>query len=145
MTLGKQQYDWLTNTLETSQAEFKFVFIHQLTGGSGKDSRGGAEAAEFFEWGGCNEAGINEFAQKRPGWEMPIHDLLVKYGVDVPQPGTSKNSISDALSYGYKSGVTLPSAGFIRVVVGPKEALVEYVKCESDGTYTIPNVYQITK
>lgn len=166
-TLGKEQYDWLKNTLATSQAEFKFVYIHNLTGGIGKDSRGGAEAAEFFEWGGLNEAGTDQFAQMRPGWEMPIHDLLVKYGVDVvfhghdhfyaeqekdgiiyqlvPQPGTSKNSVSDALAYGYQSGVILPSAGYVRVVVNENEAVVEYVKTAFDGSYSVPNVYRITE
>lgn len=62
-TLGKTQYDWLKNTLLNSKADFKFVFIHNLTGGISKDSRGGAEAADFFEWGGQNENGQDEFAK----------------------------------------------------------------------------------
>ncbi len=82
-TLGKTQYDWLKNTLANSKADFKFVFIHNLTRGIGKDSRGGAEAADFYEWSGKNENGIYEFSKMRPGWDMPIHDLLVKYGVNV--------------------------------------------------------------
>ena len=32
-TLGQQQYDWLTQTLENSHAKYKFVFSHQMVGG----------------------------------------------------------------------------------------------------------------
>jgi hypothetical protein len=56
-TLGREQYEWLSETLETSQAEFKFIFVHQLVGGMGKDGRGGAEAAMYFEWGDYNLGG----------------------------------------------------------------------------------------
>ncbi len=165
MTLGKTQYDWLRNTLSDSKAAYKFVFIHNLVSGSGKDSRGGAEAAQYYEWGGLNESGSNEFSKMRPGWELPIHDLLVKHGVDVlfhghdhfyakqekdgvlyqmvPQAGTPGTSVNDAPDYGYKSGVLLPSAGFLRVVVSPEKAVVEYIKTESDGSVTIPHVYSI--
>lgn len=166
MTLGKTQYDWLKNTLESSNAKFKFVFIHQLTGGIGKDSRGGAEAAEFYEWGGSNESGVDEFSKMRPGWDMPIHDLLVKNNVNivfhghdhfyakqekegvvyqlVPQPGTPGNSVNDAYSYGYKIGTFLPSAGYIRVVVSSEEAVIEYIKTEENTAFSIPNVYSIS-
>ncbi len=165
-TLGKTQYDWLNDILSNSQADFKFVFIHNLTGGIDKDSRGGIEAAEFFEWGGHSENGLDDFPKMRVGWEMPIHDLLVKYGVDVvfhghdhfyakqdldgivyqlvPQPGTPGNSVYDAESYGYKSGTMLPSAGFLRVVVSSDHAIIEYIKTEVDGSFTIPNVYSIS-
>jgi predicted phosphodiesterase len=165
-TLGKTQYDWLKNTLANSKADFKFVFIHNLTGGIGKDGRGGAEAAEFYEWGGKNENGIDEFPKMRPGWDMPIHDLLVKYGVNVvfhghdhfyakqekdgiiyqlvPQPGTPGNSVNDAASYGYESGVLLPSAGYIRVVVSDSKAIVEYVKTSPQGEgQIIPDSYEV--
>lgn len=164
-TLGKTQYDWLKNILADSKSDFKFVFIHNLTGGISKASRGGAEAAELYEWGGKNENGIDEFSKMRPDWDMPIHDLLVKYGIDavfhghdhfyakqekdgmiyqlVPQPGTPGNSVNDASSYGYESGVFLPSPGYIRVVVSPQKAVIEYIKTESDGKFSIPNVYSI--
>lgn len=162
-TLGKVQYDWLKTTLENSQAKYKFVFIHNLTGGSDKDQRGGAEAAQFFEWGGNNLAGVDQFEQMRPGWSMPIHDLLVAnhvtavfhghdhfYGKQeldgityqlVPQPGTPGNSISDAANYSYENGVFLPSAGHLRVVVANEKVVVEYVKTKIDGSFTIPDSY----
>ena len=64
-TLGKVQYDWFRNTLENSNAKFKFVFIHNPIGGISKDSRGGIEASVFYEWGGKSETGVNEFSSRR--------------------------------------------------------------------------------
>ena len=60
-TLGKDQYDWLKQTLENSNAKFKFVFAHHVTGGVPYEYvstigpgyvRRGADAAPYFEWGG---------------------------------------------------------------------------------------------
>jgi hypothetical protein len=54
-TLGREQYDWLKNTLEASDAKFKFVFLHHLVGGFDNpygSSRGGALYSDYFEWGG---------------------------------------------------------------------------------------------
>lgn len=50
-TLGKHQYDWFRQTLESSKSKFKFVFSHQLVGGSGKEGRGGTEFADLYEMG----------------------------------------------------------------------------------------------
>ena len=77
-TLGEDQYHWLQQTLESSQARFKFVFIHHLVGGSDSGGRGGVEAAGFFEWGGKSLNGQRDFQAQRPGWEMPIHQMLVE-------------------------------------------------------------------
>ena len=82
-TLGVEQYQWLERTLETSQARFKFVFIYQLVGGADNQNRGGAEAAPFFEWGGKNPDGTDGFAQHRPGWPAPIHQVLAQHHVNV--------------------------------------------------------------
>ncbi|MFM7809363.1 MAG: YHYH protein, partial [Planctomycetota bacterium] len=81
-TLGKAQYDWLAETLAKSKAKYKFVFTHHLVGGvGGTEARGGVESAPYFEWGGKNADGTDGFKARRPGWAMPIHDLLVKNGV----------------------------------------------------------------
>lgn len=166
-TLGKTQYDWLKNTLETSKAKYKFVFIHNLVGGYGKDARGGAEAAKFFEWGGYSSNGNYEFDKMRPGWGKPIHELLVdnnvtavfhghdhfygKQNLDgiiyqlVPQPGTPGNSVYDAAQYSYKDGVFLPSAGHLRVVVSDSKVVVEYIKTsiQNSENKNIPDAYTI--
>jgi len=77
-TLGTNQYYWLKSTLETSTAKYKFVFAHHLIGGSwDTQARGGLEFSPYFEWGGLNTNGSSGFAAHRPGWPMPIRDLLL--------------------------------------------------------------------
>ena len=151
-TLGADQYQWLKRTLEGSRAKFKFVFIHHLVGGADEQCRGGAEAAPLYEWGGKKPDGTGGFAQNRPGWPAPIHDLLVKNKVnivfhghdhfyarqyldgivyqEVPQPGYPGNGKAprSAAEYGYASGTILGSSGHLRVTVSPASALVEYIR-----------------
>ncbi|MEZ6142818.1 MAG: metallophosphoesterase [Zavarzinella sp.] len=150
-TLGKVQYDWLAKTLAASKAKFKFVFIHHLVGGLDDSGRGGSEAAILYEWGGKGKSGENEFQAKRRGWDMPIHQLLVKYKVSavfhghdhffarqelddipyllVPQPGHSGfERLRNAHEYGYIRGDFLPPSGHIRVTVTKEKAIVEYVR-----------------
>jgi hypothetical protein len=75
-TLGREQYDWLAQTLQKSRAKYRFVFLPHLVGGQGKEARGGAEASAWYEWGGNSPEGEALFGQKRPGWPMPVHALL---------------------------------------------------------------------
>ncbi|MBU3728164.1 MAG: YHYH protein [Phycisphaerales bacterium] len=155
-TLGREQYDWLQRTLEQSDARYIFVFIHHLVGGvGGSESRGGVESVPFFEWGGLNADGSAGFAQHRPGWPMPIHEMLVKHGVSavfhghdhlyvhgqrdgihyqcVPQPGNLAGNTRSASQYGYASGVIHGSPGHVRVHVTPSDAKVEFVRTAIDG------------
>jgi hypothetical protein len=150
-TLGKERYGWLKSTLESSNAKYKFVFIHNLVGGSDKDSRGGIEAAPYFEWGGKNADGTYGFDQQRPGWGVPIHELLVQNHVsavfhghdhvfvkqeldgivyqEVPQPSITKyDNAGLAAQYGYSHGVVLSSSGFLRVSVTPQQVTVDYIR-----------------
>ncbi|MFN7669325.1 MAG: YHYH protein [Planctomycetota bacterium] len=155
MTLGRAQYDWLAATLQRAKAPWKFVFIHHLVGGRGKASRGGAEAAPFFEWGGANADGSAGFAQRRPGWPLPIHDVLRQHGVAavfhghdhlyvraerdgivyqcVPQPGNPRGGTRTAEEYGYTSGTVLGSPGHLRVDVSPTTVDVAYVRSAVEG------------
>ena len=153
VTLGAEQYQWLKKTLESSKAAFKLVFIHHLVGGANRDGRcrGGVEAARFFEWGGRAADGRCAFGEKRPGWPMPIHQLLVRNRVDivfhghdhffakqeldgivyqlVPQPGAQERGrVRVAESYGYTHGTILSSPGHLRVRVAPGGLRVEYVR-----------------
>lgn len=154
-TLGREQYDWLKETLENSTSRYKFVFVHNLVGGYGKDARGGAEAARFFEWGGSNSDGSYGFDKMRPGWGKPIHQLLTENGVNavfhghdhfyarqeldgiiyqlVPQPGHPGNDVKNAASYSYMDGLFLPPAGHLLVAVSGQEVKVEYVKSSSEA------------
>ena len=155
-TLGREQYDWLMKSLESSTAKYRFVFIHHLVGGvGGSESRGGAESSPFFEWGGLNADGSPGFAEHRAGWPMPIHDLLVKHGVQavfhghdhlyvhsqrdgvqyqcVPQPGNLSGNTRSATQYGYASGTLFGSPGHVRVIVAPQSASVEFVRTTVAG------------
>ena len=77
--IGDEQYAWLKKTLETSKAKYKFVFAHHVLG----TGRGAVEVSTNYEWGGKDPKGISTFANERPNWELPIHDLMVKYGVSI--------------------------------------------------------------
>ncbi len=150
-SLGLPQYQWLKTTLEQSRARFKFVFIHNLLCGD-QAARGGVEAAPFNEWGGKNADGSDGFRQHRPGWEMPVHQLLRRNQVAavfkahdnfyarqeldgivyqmVPQPCFAGNDrIRDLENYGYKQGKFLGNSGHLRVTVAPGQVNVDYVRC----------------
>ena len=150
-TLGESQYAWLRRALEESKAAYKFVFLHHLVGGVPPHARGGIEAVPFWEWGGKGRSGEDEFAAHRPGWEVPIHELLVRHGVSivfhghdhmfikqdldgivyqlVPQPGHPRSgNTRSASEYGYLSGETQSSSGHIRVRVGRDGVRADYVR-----------------
>lgn len=155
MTLGREQYDWLARTLRGSTARHKLVFIHQLTGGLDASARGGAEAAMLYEWGGRDAAGKDDFAARRPGWEKPVHALLVETGVGivfhghdhffarqaldgviyqlVPQPAHRNCRNHQAAEYGYRQGDFLPNSGHLRVSVAPDRLTVDYVRTADES------------
>lgn len=145
LTLGDAQYHWFKQTLEQSKAKYKFVFAHHVLG----SGRGGVDEANLYEWGGKNKSGDWEFDQKRPGWDLPIHQLMTKHGVtiffqghdhlfahqeldgivyqEVPMPADQ-----GYVAYNddrYLSGVKLPNAGHLRVTVSPEQVKVDYVRC----------------
>ena len=154
MTIGSEQYHWLERTLKNSTAPFKFVFIHQLTGSYHESGRGGAEAARYQEWGGLDVDGRDVFYQYRPGWRVPIHQLLAEQGVAavfhghdhfyarqeldgvlyqlVPQPAHRNQRRHQADEYGYKDGLFLPNSGYLRILVHPEKVIIEYIGSESD-------------
>ena len=155
----------MATTLAASTAKYKFVFVHNLVGGLDGQMRGGIEAAPFFEWGGKNPDGTNGFAQKRPGWALPIHALLVQNRVtavfhghdhlyakqdldgivyqEVPQPSASNTNSGASLasSYHYASGTILSSSGHLRVTVTPSAVTSQYVRAwlSPDETATRKN------
>ena len=155
-TLGETQYRWLERTLEARKGRFTFVFVHHLVGGGTPEGRGGVEASRFFEWGGRDLDGQETFAQHRPGWRTPIHDMLAKRGgvvvfhghdhlyvhgerdgvvyQEVPQPGHPRPSTRSAEEYGYRSGTILPGSGILRVEVSPATVTVQYVKADTQGS-----------
>lgn len=161
-SLGKAQYDWLKATLQVSRAKYKFLFLHHLVGGI-DSARGGIETAHRYEWGGKNADDTEGFAAKRPGWDMPIHQLLVAnkvsavfhghdhfYGYqqldgivyqECPQPGTANFSTASANDGKYVQGTILPNSGYLRVTVSPENTKVEYVRAAlpNQETATLKN------
>ena len=144
LTLGDAQYQWFKRTLEQSRAKYKFVFAHHVLG----SGRGGVDECDLYEWGGRNKRGDWEFAQKRPGWELPIHQLMVKHGVTIffqghdhlfcrqERDGIVYQEVPMPADHGYQtyneeryqSGVKLPNSGHLRVTVSPENVKVEYVR-----------------
>jgi len=144
VTLGDEQYRWLSKTLSESKARWKFVFCHHVLG----TGRGGVERAPFFEWGGQDRNGANRFTEKRPGWELPIHPLMVKYGVTIFFQGHDHifaHQELDGVIYqscpnpadptytafnreAYQSGTMLPCSGVMQVKVSPDKVEVDYLR-----------------
>ncbi|MFO0936350.1 MAG: metallophosphoesterase [Gemmataceae bacterium] len=168
LTIGNEQYHWLRKTLEGSKAKFKFVFAHHVLG----SGRGGVEGSDFCEWGGKpkNKGVSGDFRKKRPGWELPIHQLMVKHGVsiffqghdhlyarqerdgviyqEVPLPADPGYSTYNEDAY--TTGTKRANSGYLRVAVSPEEAKVDYVRCwlpkdesEKQKTGSIAHSYTI--
>ena len=144
ITLGNEQYHWLEQTLQQSKSKYKFVFAHHVLG----TGRGGVEEAGLYEWGGRSKRGDWEFDRMRPGWRLPVHALMAKYGVSIFFQGHDHlfaRQECDGIVYQevpmpadpfyltrnddrYLSGVKLPNSGFLRVTVAPEKVTVDYVR-----------------
>jgi hypothetical protein len=144
ITLGDQQYQWLSQTLRESKSKFKFVFSHHVLG----TGRGGVEVAGRFEWGGDDQRGVDRFAQMRPTWEKPIHDLMRDTGVTIffqghdhlyarqelegviyqSCPNPADPTFTAFNREAYRSGDIRPNSGHLRVSVSPEKVRVEYVR-----------------
>lgn len=146
-SLGFPQYTWLKNTLETSNAKYKFVFAHHIRG----QGRGAKTNAKLYEWGGYEQNGINyTFPQNRPGWAKPIHKLFVDNGVniffqghdhlfahevldnityqEVPMPSDTTYQIGVLANADAYTADTLDGSGHIRVTVSPECVKVDFVR-----------------
>lgn len=147
-TLGEAQYQWLVRTLEESDAPFKLVFAHQVTGGTNDYGRGGRLAAKSFEWG----AGPKALAKHRPGWPRSIHRVLADTGVTaflhghdhvfafepaldgvsyitVPQPGDAQYDQGHGPRSDIAEGSTvLENSGYLRFTSSPGSLSVEYIR-----------------
>ena len=143
-TLGDEQYEWLRKTLSESREPVKCVFLHHLHG----TSRGAKELADLYEWGGQDRKGRQMFKSKRPYWSMPVHELLVKYGVTAVFQGHDHIFASqdkDGVAYitcpmpgdpGYNAynkdafriGETFPNSGHVRAGVRANSLTIEYIR-----------------
>lgn len=152
-TLGLQQFTWLKQTIENSQAKYKFIFAHHMTGGaSDYGGRGGAVPATLVEWGGYDVDGITwGWDTRRPvsQWgSKPVHQIMVDnhvsaffHGHDHEYAYEKRDGIvyqclpaAGFAGYGFNSYSVgtytlkvLPSPGHLRVTVTPAQATVDYV------------------
>ncbi len=146
-TLGETQYKWFKKVLEESNSKYRFVFAHHTLG----ETRGGINTAGFFEWGGYNSNGTTwGFDFYRPGWGVPIHQLMVNNKVNiffqghdhifskemldgivyqaVPMPSDSTYTIGMTDNGSAYTGIKLDGSGHLRVTVAPSGVTVDYVK-----------------
>jgi hypothetical protein len=165
LTLGRQQYEWLKSTLEGSSAKYTFVFSHNLIGGLNMrgQMRGGIETVKYLEMGGYNLDGTWGFDEARPGWEIPIHQLLVAHNATIyfhghdhlyvhqeldgvvyqetPVPAIRglNDASNSATNFNYNHGTVANGGGYLRVSVSPEEVKVDYVRTflpeEEDENY----------
>jgi len=117
-TLGDDQYEWLYQTLSSSNALYKFVFIHHVTGGvfgTPKEAGGGGapKYSRYFEWGGYEPSGEYNYAERRPGWTHgSIHEMLVKYGGSVVFRGHDHLYFQEPLDSVVYNTVMKPSVAY---------------------------------
>jgi hypothetical protein len=146
-TIGKQQYDWFKSILKNSNAKYKFVFAHHVLG----ETRGGIIPAGLFEWGGFEQNGTTwGFDKNRPGWEKPLHQLMVDNHVSiffqghdhlyareeldgiiyqtVPMPSDSSYTLGMIANADAFSGLKLPGSGHLLISVSPDSVKVDFVQ-----------------
>ncbi len=144
MSIGDEQYKWLKDTLEQSEARYKFVFCHHVMG----TGRGGIEMAHLYEWGGKSRDGTWQFDEKRPGWDKPIHQLMVDNGVTIffqghdhifarqeldgvvyqSVPNPADDTYQAFNREAYRTGDVLPNSGHLLVTVSPENVRLDYVR-----------------
>lgn len=130
ITMGAEQYAWFKRVLESSHAKYRFVFEHHVLG----SGRGAAVILHQYEWGGYDKAGTTyQFPSKRPGWDKPIHQLMVENRVtiffaghdhlfareqvdgvtyqEVPNPGDNTYTAFNSDAYG-PAKINLPGARY---------------------------------
>lgn len=145
-TLGEEQYQWFRRTLASSNARHKFVFAHHIRG----QGRGAKSMVNGAEWGGYNSKGVWQFSDQRPGWEAPIHQLMVKYGVNIffqghdhlyareevdgivyqetPMAADSTYEIGVLANADAYTDLTLDGSGHLRVKVSPDSVVVDFIR-----------------
>ena len=64
-TLGQQQYDWLTQTLENSHAKYKFVFSHQMVADPEPDGLRGRSRLRARRGPGCRLLRVGRQERRR--------------------------------------------------------------------------------
>jgi hypothetical protein len=169
-TLGSQQFNWFKQVLQGSNAAYKFVFAHQMAGGSDDyGGRGGAVPANLVEWGGYNTDGSTyawDANRAVAQWgSTPVHQMMMannvsaffhghdhQYGYEVrdgivyqclPAAGFSGSGFGSYVEGGDYTIRAMPSPGHIRVTVTPTQSTVEYVSSATDTNGEVVHSYII--
>jgi hypothetical protein len=153
VTLGDTQYAWFKQTLETSNAKYKFVFTHHVLG----TGRGGIELANEFEWGDAKDLAAHRT------WDKTIHQFMVDNHVTIffqghdhifarqeldgviyqtlPEPANPFYSWENEDAY--TSGDKFPNSGHVRVTVSPDSVTVDYVRSYLDKPDEVAFSYSV--
>ena len=153
VTLGDVQYAWFKQTLESSNAEYKFVFTHHVLG----TGRGGIELANTFEWGDA----ANLSAHRT--WDKTIHQLMVDNNVTIffqghdhifarqeldgviyqtlPEPANPFYSWENEDAF--TSGDKFPNSGYVHVTVAPDGVTVDYIRTYLDQPNELAFSYSV--
>ena len=153
VTLGDAQYAWFRQTLETSDAKYKFVFTHHVLG----TGRGGIENALKFEWGDSKNLAAHRT------WDKTIHQLMVDNDVTIffqghdhifarqeldgviyqtlPEPANPFYSWENADAF--TSGDKFPNSGYVRVAVAPDGVTVDYIRTYLDQPNELAFTYTV--
>jgi hypothetical protein len=153
VTLGDEQYQWFKQTLETSNAKYKFVFTHHVLG----TGRGGIELADTFEWGDAKNLSAHRT------WDKTIHQLMVDNHVTIffqghdhifarqELDGVIYQTLSEPANPFYswentdafKTGDKFPNSGHVRVTVSPNGVTVEYIRTYLDQPSEVAFTYTV--
>ena len=128
-TLGTNQLSWLENTLENSDSEYKFIFIHHLVGGCSAYGRGGAQCVNNGEWGRLIHPMLvqNNVSIVFHGHDHAFVDEVkddIRY-TEVPNPYPEYPWADNPLFYNVNE--VLRSPGHLVVTVTPTNVSVEYI------------------
>jgi hypothetical protein len=153
VTLGDAQYAWFRQTLETSNAKYKFVFTHHVNG----TGRGGIDVANTFEWGDSANLSAHRTWDKTIQQVMADthvtiffqgHDhIFVKQEFDgviyqtLPTPADPNYAFDNAEAY--KTGDKFPASGHVRVGVSPDGVTVDYVRSYLDKPDEVAFTYTV--
>lgn len=139
-TLGAAQMDWLSRTLASATAKWRFLFIHHAVGGAAGDpedsayGRGGGQAAYVGEQAKVHqlmlEHGVQVFFY---GHDHVFTDMTVD-GIHYSEPGNAGAIwMFDSALTGYQQSWLEP--GWARVAVGPEAVRVEFLSTEGQTIY----------
>lgn len=121
-TLGEEQLNWLTKTLEAATARWRFILIHHAVGGLG-----GNDANSIYGRGGGRAAYVGE--------QAIVHQLMLEHGVQIFFYGHDHvftDMVVDEIHY------TLPgSAGATWKFVTEETGYTEYRTESGHGLVTV--------